>query len=44
MYTKMAEKVLRKLDRNYGREKNQIMIANGIFDFIDILTGPEESP
>ena len=44
MYNQMASKVLQKLERNYGRTKNQILIANGIFDFIDILVGPEEAP
>ena len=40
----MAVKVLNKLDRGYPRAKNQILIANGIFDFIDLLVGPEDAP
>lgn len=44
MYGKVANKALNAIERNYGRYKNQMIVANLIFDYVDLIVGPEQAP
>jgi len=44
MYGNVANKALNALERNYGRSKNQMIVANLIFDYVDLIVGPVKAP
>ena len=44
MYGKIANKALNALERNYGRQKNQMIIANLIFEYVELIVGPDKAP
>lgn len=44
MYNTVANKALNAIERNYGVRKNQMIVANLIFDYVDLLIGPVKAP
>ena len=44
MYGRVADKALNAIERNYGRRKNEMIVANLIYGYVDLLVGPIKAP